>query len=103
MKRTNIMLDEKQLKKLKAVARAEGRTMGRLVREAVDHSYNRTDPLEERRGVAIRAYQEGFISLGKLAEALGVDPISARAYLKERGIRLRVQDASMIARDAENA
>jgi len=103
MKRTNIMLDEKQLKKLKEYARAEGRTMGHLVREAVDRSYERKDPLEERRGVAVRAYEEGLISLGKLAEVLGLDPVSTRSYLKERGIRLRVQDISAVTRDAVQA
>lgn len=103
MKRTNIMLDEEQWKALKKYARAEGRTMGRLVREAVDHSYNRLDPLAGRRDVAVQAYREGFISLGKLAEVLGLDPVSARAYLKERGISLRVQDASAIDRDAAHA
>jgi len=103
MKRTNIMLDEKQLKTLKKYAQAEGRTMGHLVREAVDRSYNRLDPLEGRRDVALKSYREGFISLGKLAEILGLDPISTRTYLKDRGIRLKAQDASAIDRDAANA
>jgi len=103
MKRTNVMLGDKQLKILKEYARAEGRTMGHLVREAVDRSYERKDPLAERRGVAVRAYAEGLISLGKLAEVLGVDPVSARSHLKEQGICLRVQDMPGISRDAENA
>jgi predicted HTH domain antitoxin len=103
MKRTNVMRSEKQLKRLKEYARAEGRTMGHIIREAVDRSYERKNPLEERRGVAVRAYEEGLISLGKLAEVLGVNPISARSYLKELGIRLRVQDVSAVARDAANA
>ena len=103
MKRTNVMLSEKQLKRLKEYARVQGRTMGHIIREAVDRSYERKDPLEERRSVAVRAYEEGLISLGKLAEVLGVDPISARLHLKERGIRLRVQDASAAAVDAAHA
>ncbi len=103
MKRTNIMLDEKQHRKLKLYAQKGGTTLGKLVREAVDQSYRSKDALEERRDVALRAYREGFISLGKVAEVLGLDPVSARAYLKERGIELRVQDVSGLARDAANA
>jgi len=103
MKRTNIMLDEGQHRKLKAYARQNGKTLGRLVREAVDRSYQKKDVLEERRNTAIRAYQEGFISLGKVAEVLGLDPFSARSYLETLGIGLRVQDASEIVRDATNA
>lgn len=103
MKRTNIMLDEKQLKKLKEYARAEGRTMGHLVREAVGRSYERKNPLEERRETAVRAYEEGLVSLGRLAEVLGLDPVSTRFYLKERGIRLKTQDISEVIRDAANA
>ncbi|MBM3298012.1 MAG: hypothetical protein FJY83_10505 [Candidatus Aminicenantes bacterium] len=103
MKRTNIMLGDDQHKKLKDYARREGRTLGELVREAIDSSYKRKDPLEERRRVALSAYQEGFISLGKLAEVLGLDPLSARNYLRERRILLRTQDVEELAGDAKNA
>ncbi len=103
MKRTNIMLDERQHKTLKAHARQQGRTLGRLVREAVDQSYQKKDVLEERRDIAVRAYQEGLISLGKVAEVLGLDPISARQYIKAKGIKLQVQDLGDVSRDARNA
>jgi hypothetical protein len=39
-----------------------GMTLGHLVREAVDQSYQKKDVLEEHRDVAVRAYQEGLIS-----------------------------------------
>jgi len=97
------MFDERQHKLLKAYARQQGRTLGHLVREAVDRSYQKSDVLEERREIAVRAYQEGLISLGKVAEVLGVDPISARRYLKVRGIKLQTQDLGDISRDEMNA
>ena len=103
MKRTNIMLDEDQHRSLKAYARKEGRTIGGLVREAIDTTYGAKDRLEQRKEIALNAYREGLISLGKLAEVIGLDPVSARLYLRERGIPLRVQDIEDIRRDAENA
>jgi len=103
MKRTNIMLKDDQLRKMKLYARKEGKTLGGLVRAALDTVYEKKDALEQRRNVALSAYQEGFISLGKLAEVLGFDPVSARNYLIERDIPIRSQDGDELARDAENA
>lgn len=103
MKRTNIMLDEKQHSRLKIYAKKEGTTLGGLVRDAIDIAYKKKDALEQRRQVALAAYQEGFISLGKLAEVLGLDPVSARSYLTRRGVRLQQQTLDELARDAENA
>jgi predicted HTH domain antitoxin len=103
MKRTNIMLSEEQHKKLKRYARREGRTLGGLVRDALDVVYKKKDALEQRRQVAISAYNEGFISLGKLAEVLGLDPISARNYLKEQGIPIHSQDPKECVQDSKNA
>jgi len=103
MKRTNILLGEGQHKAVKAYAKREGKTLGRMVREALDIAYQKKDPLERRKETAIAAYQEGFISLGKLSEVLGLDPVSARIYLKNAGIPLLVQDVTEIERDADNA
>jgi predicted HTH domain antitoxin len=103
MKRTNIMLKDDQLKKMKLYARKEGTTLGGLVRDAIDTVYGKKDALEQRKQVALSAYQEGFISLGKLAEVLGLDPVSARNYLRERDIPIHSQDREDLARDAENA
>jgi predicted HTH domain antitoxin len=90
MKRTNIMLTDEQHRKLKSYARKEGSTLGGLVREALDATYKR-DSLEYRKSVALEAYKEGLISLGKLSEVLGVDVVSARLYLKKHGIRIMLQ------------
>ena len=103
MKRTNIMLTEEQHKKMKAYAKKEGRTLGHMVRHALDTVYKEKNTMEQRRQVALNAYQEGLISLGKLSEVLGVDPLSTRLFLKERHIPLQVQDLKEISRDAADA
>lgn len=103
MKRTNIMLSADQHRAVKAYARKEGKTLGRMVRDALDIAYRKKDPLEVRRETAMNAYREGLISLGKLAEVLGLDPVSVRLYLKERGVPLGVQDRGDFDGDAANA
>jgi predicted HTH domain antitoxin len=103
MKRTNIILSEDQHKKLKRHAQREGRTLGGLVRDALDVVYKKKDKLEHRRQVALSAYSEGFISLGKLAEVLGLDPVSTRNYTKEQGILIQSQDLKSLTQDTENA
>jgi predicted HTH domain antitoxin len=55
------------------------------------------------RKAALDSYREGSISLGKVAEILGLDPVSARRYLKEKGIPIRSQDLPEIRKDADNA
>lgn len=97
------MLSDDQHKELKRYAKREGRTLGGLVRDALDVVYKKKDKLEQRRQVAISAYNEGFISLGKLAEVLGLDPVSARNYLKEHGILIQSQDLKDLALDSKNA
>jgi predicted HTH domain antitoxin len=103
VKRTNVLLTESQHKAVKSYAKKEGKTLGRMVREALDVAYRKKDPFERRQETAVAAYKEGFISLGKLAEVLGLDPVRARDYLKEAGVRLLVQDADEIERDAGHA
>jgi predicted HTH domain antitoxin len=88
---------------MKLYAKKEGRTLGNMVREAIDNVYKKKDALEERKQVALRAYQEGLISLGKLSEVLGIDPISARLYLKGHHISLNVQDFTDISQDVADA
>jgi len=56
-----------------------------------------------RRKAALDSYREGYISLGKVAEVLGLDPVSARRYLKKQGIPIRSQDLPEIRNDADNA
>jgi predicted HTH domain antitoxin len=103
MKRTNIMLTENQHKTIKAYARKEGKTLGNMVRDALDVVYKKKDILERRKQTALNADGEGLISLGKLAEILGLDPVSTRPYLKDLGIPLQVQDRRGAAGDAADA
>jgi predicted HTH domain antitoxin len=103
MKRTNIMLTENQHKTIKAYARKEGKTLGNMVRDALDVVYKKKDILERRKQTALNAYGEGLISLGKLAEILGLDPVSTWLYLKDLGIPLQVQDRRGVAGDAADA
>lgn len=103
MKRTNIMLTDEQHKVLKTHAKKEGRTLGELVRGALDTAYKKKNRIEHRRQIALEAYKEGFISIGKLSEILGIDIVSLRLYLKEEGIPLKTQDIEEIAMDVVNA
>ena len=59
--------------------------------------------LQRRQQMALAAYQEGLISLGKLAESLGLDPVSARRYLKEQGIAVTMPDIEEALADVGNA
>ena len=102
MKRTNIILTDEQHKKLKSYAKKGEGTLGSLVREALDVTYGK-DALQHRKSVAIEAYKEGLISLGKLSEVLGIDVVSARLYLKKCGIRIMSQKQPEVLRDALNA
>ncbi len=102
MIRTNIMLTERQHALLKSQSRLRRKTIGELVRDAVDDAFLE-DPVERRRQVAVGAYEEGLISLGRLGETLGLDPVSARQYLIEQGISLSVQEAAELTADAANA
>ncbi len=102
MKRTNIMLDDDQHKKLKSYAEKQGRTLGGLVRDALQQVYRKKDKLEQRREVALHAYQERFISLGKLAEILGLDPAATRDYLQDQGIPLQTGDNKDLTQDTSD-
>lgn len=102
MVRTNVMLTPEQHVTLKQAAASMHRTLGELVRDAIDNTYL-CDKVERRHQVALAAYREGFISLGKLAESLGLDPVSARGYLQEHGIPVLTQSAEEVTADAANA
>lgn len=103
MKRTNILLTDNQHREIKAYAKKEGRTLGELVRSALDAVYRERDAVEHRKNVAIEAYIECLISLGRLAEILGMDAVTLRLYLKEQGLNLKVQEQHELLQDAGNA
>lgn len=103
MKRTNIMLTDEQHSFLTKIASKEGSTLGEKVREAINRVYNMSDYLQRKKEIAIEAYQEGLISIGKLSEILGLDPVSTRNYLKGKRIKLQAQDKKELLRDTVNA
>lgn len=103
MKRTNILLTDKQHNIIKRYSSKKGKTMGELIRDAIDQVYQSKDVVERRRSVALEAYKEGLLSLGRLAEVLGMDPVSTRDYLRERGVPLQSQDYEDILKDIRNA
>ena len=51
----------------------------------------------------IDAYQKGEISLGKFAKEIGMDPVSARDFLKSHGIKIQTCDTLDIPSDTKNA
>lgn len=102
MIRTNVMLTPQQHTTIKQAASEQQRSFGDLVREAIDTTFP-NNSIERRHHVALAAYCEGFISLGKLAESLGIDPVSAREYLNKRGIKVAGQTKEEIFSDAANA
>jgi hypothetical protein len=72
---------------LKQVAGRRRVTVGELVRQAVQTCYQ-TEwlGLTAAQRQAVEAYRGGYISLGKLAEELGLSPLKVRQWLGERGI-----------------
>jgi predicted HTH domain antitoxin len=103
MKRTNIMLTDDQYNLLKSYSKQKQKTLGELVRIALDATYRERASLEKRKSTALEAYQEGLISIGKLAEILGMDVVTTRLYLKNMKMSLHTQTMEDIRLDAENA
>ena len=81
MKRTQIQLPDELHRKLLKQAKARKTSMGDLILQAVERlCAPRLDKL------ALAAYRNGLISLGKLAELSGSDPTRALDLLREKGI-----------------
>jgi predicted HTH domain antitoxin len=51
----------------------------------------------------IETYQKGEISLGKFAQEIGMDPVSARDFLKSNGIKIETCYTLDIPSDTKNA
>ena len=83
----HVKLDGEMDRKLRLLAKSRGKSKGQLVREALSACYqiSFTDlPLYQSRALA--AYQGGNISLGKLAEVMGLHVLQLRHWLQEQGI-----------------
>jgi len=74
-------------KKLKRLAYTRGMSKGQLVREAITTCYQTAmEELPIHQKQALSAYQGGYISLGKLAEVMGMHVLVLRRWLNDRGI-----------------
>ena len=86
---------------LKHLAARRHTSKGQLVREAVSACYQTSLldlPLQQQQAIA--AYEGGFISIGRLAGAMGMHVIGLRHWLKEHGL---VQNNSFSDQDVANA
>lgn len=97
----HIKLDPETDSRLRELAIRRKTSKGQLVRQAVATCYQ-TDflslPLRQQR--AMSAYEGGYISLGKLSEAMGMDSLATRAWLSEHGI---AGNCGFAPKDVENA
>jgi len=86
---------------LKELSRKRATSVGELVRQAVISCYQiELLDLSEKQRRAIEAYQGGYISLGKLAEEMGMSVLKIREWLEEREIP---QNNSFREDDVKNA
>ena len=86
---------------LKALSKKRKTSVGELVRNAVLSCYQiELTNLDERRKRALAAYQGGYISLGKLAEDMGMGVWELRKWLEEHEIP---QNVSFSEDDVKNA
>jgi len=83
----HIKIDPSMAQELKSIAKKRKTTMSELVRLAIYASYS-IDllglPLSQKNALA--AYRGGFISIGKLAEVMGMHVLELRQWLNENNI-----------------
>jgi predicted HTH domain antitoxin len=86
---------------LKVLSKKRETSVGELVRQAV-HSCYQLDMLNltEKLRRAVEAFQGGYISLGKLAEEMGMNVWDTRKWLTEHDI---AQNNSFLEDDVSNA
>ncbi len=88
-------------KGLKELSKKRETSVGELVRQAVVSCYQ-IDllALNEKQRRALEAFQGGYISLGKLAEEMGMNVLQTRRWLQEHDIP---QNNSFLEADVDNA
>lgn len=86
---------------LKSLSKKRETSVGELVRQAV-HSCYQLDMLNlnEKLRRAVEAFQGGYVSLGKLAEEMGMNVWDTRKWLIEHDI---AQNNSFLEDDVSNA
>lgn len=86
---------------LKRLSRKRNKSVGSLVRQAILANYQLDlQGLSQRQHRAIEAYQGEYISLGKLAEEMGMNILKIRDWLEEHDIP---QKNSFNEEDLKNA
>lgn len=83
----HIKVDSATNQQLSRLAAARGTSKGRLVRDAIATFYHVPTgelPIEQARALA--AFEGGFITIGKLAESLGMHVLEMKRWLSEHGI-----------------
>ncbi len=97
----HVKLDPMTNRRLKDIAHARHVSKGELVREAISACYQvaiEELPLQQRRAIA--AYEGGFVSIGKLAQVMGMNVLDLRQWLREHEIS---QNSMYSEQDAANA
>ncbi len=73
---------------LRELARKKGTSVGSLVRRAIVVTYQpEMLDLSPPRRQAVEAYCGGFISIGRLAEAMGMHVLRLRSWLRDHDIQ----------------
>ena len=86
---------------LKKLSEKKDAPVGELVRQAILSCYQlELLNLSANQRRAVEAFQGGYISLGKLAEEMGMSLLKLRKWLEEHGIP---QNNSFLQHDVENA
>ncbi|MGQ9602428.1 MAG: ribbon-helix-helix protein, CopG family [Candidatus Bipolaricaulia bacterium] len=88
MRVTTLRLDEKTLRRIEELAKLEGRDRSAVVRELLDYGWQH---------LMVRQYREGRISLGRLAQELGISLGEALDLLAELGIQAPLELEDVIA------
>jgi len=97
----HVKLDPEIDSRLRQLARQRNVSKGQLVRQAVASCYQLTvEDLPRHQQQALAAYEGGFISLGKLAEKMGMGGLELRGWLAEHDI---AQNTTFAPADADNA
>ena len=97
----HIKIKPELAKGLKELSRKRETSVGELVRQAVMSCYQlELLDLNERQRRAVEAFQGGYISLGKLAEEMGMNVLTIRKWLIEHDI---FQNNSFLEDDVKNA
>lgn len=83
----HVKLEKAMADNLKKIAKNRNTSQGQLVREAINACYQADfSSLPRNQEQALSAYQGGFISIGKLAEIMGMHVLEMRTWLNEREI-----------------